>query len=206
MNKLILNSVDIIGLSQSVDLLIASVSYWSGVTGPTGPQGDPGPTGSQGPQGDIGPTGPQGPQGIQGDTGATGSQGATGSNATLPEQLTTKYIQLTFDGGGSAITSGLQAEVQVPCIGTISSWDIFSTLTGSCVIDVLKSDDYSSYPTFTSIAGTEKPELATQSKNQDLSLSTWTAGLTAGNILRFNVDSASTVQKVYLTIKIDLTI
>jgi hypothetical protein len=120
------------------------------------------------------------------------------------DALKTKYINVTFDGGGSAITTGLQAEVQIPYGGTVSSWDIFSTATGSCVIDVLRSADFSSYPTFTSIAGTEKPTLATQSKNQDINLTSWSAGLTAGNILRFNVDSASTVEKVYLTIKINI--
>lgn len=120
------------------------------------------------------------------------------------DALKTKYINITFDGGGLTLTSGLQAEVQIPYGGTISSWDIFSTATGSCVVDVLKTDSFSTYATFTSIAGTEKPTLTTQFKNQDTNLTTWTAGLTAGNILRFNVDSATTVQKVYLTIKINI--
>jgi hypothetical protein len=176
--RLIQNSINIIGLSSSVDMLIASVSNWYGVTGPAGP------------------TGPQG------DTGATGSQGATGpqgeSGATIP-----RYITTTFDGGGSALTSGLIAEVEIPIIGTVSSWNIYSSLTGSCVIDVLKCDSYSTYPTFTSIAGSEKPTLSSTQKNQDISLSTWTTGLTAGNIIRFNIDSATTVQKVFLTIKIN---
>jgi len=113
-----------------------------------------------------------------------------------------RYINLTLDGGGSAITSGLQAEVQIPFSGTISSWAIYSTATGSCVVDVLKCNDYSSYPTFTSIAGSEKPTLTSQNKNQDLVLSTWSQSIASGNILRFNVNSALVVQKVYVTIKI----
>jgi hypothetical protein len=113
-----------------------------------------------------------------------------------------RYVTVTFDGGGSAITSGLQAEVQIPFSGTVSSWLIYSTATGSCVVDVLKCDDFSAYPTFTSIAGSEKPTLTSQIKNQDLILSTWSQSISSGNILRFNVDSALVVQKVYITIKI----
>jgi hypothetical protein len=54
------------------------------LTGPQGPQGDPGPAGAagaQGPQGIQGPAGAagaQGPQGIQGPAGAAGAQGIQG--------------------------------------------------------------------------------------------------------------------------------
>lgn len=47
-------------------------------TGPTGPQGCPGPTGATGATGMQGPTGMTGPTGPTGATGATGMQGPTG--------------------------------------------------------------------------------------------------------------------------------
>ena len=53
----------------------------TGMTGPQGPQGDPGLAGAQGPQGDPGPmgmTGAQGPQGDPGPMGMTGAQGPQG--------------------------------------------------------------------------------------------------------------------------------
>jgi len=115
-----------------------------------------------------------------------------------------RTINVTFDGGGSALTAGLSTDLEIPYVATIQSWNILSGLTGSIVIDVLKSDSYSTYPTFSSIAGSEKPTLSSQQKNQDTNLSTWTTGLTASNILRFNIDSATTVQKVFLTLKINL--
>lgn len=115
-----------------------------------------------------------------------------------------RTINVTFDGGGSALTAGLSTEIEIPYIATIQSWNILSGLTGSIVVDVLKSNSYSTYPTFTSIAGSEKPTLSSQQKNQDTTLSTWTTGLTSSNILKFNIDSASTVTKVYLTLKINL--
>jgi hypothetical protein len=88
----------------------------------------------------------------------------------------------------------------IPYNMTISSWTIVADQTGSIVIDVLRSD-YTSFPPTLSIAGSEKPTLSSASKNQDLSLSTWTTGITAGDIVRFNVDSASTVTKVTLSIQ-----
>jgi Collagen triple helix repeat (20 copies) len=56
----------------------------TGLVGPQGATGDPGPqglkgdTGAAGPQGPKGDTGPAGPQGPKGDTGAVGPQGPSG--------------------------------------------------------------------------------------------------------------------------------
>jgi hypothetical protein len=38
-------------------------------------------------------------------------------------------------------------------------------------------------------------------KNQDLSLSTWTTSVNAGDVLGFNVDSAATVHQVTLVLR-----
>ena len=57
----------------------------AGVTGATGPQGEPGLAGPAGSQGSTGPTGPsglQGPTGPTGIQGPTGPQGATGAGVT----------------------------------------------------------------------------------------------------------------------------
>lgn len=129
--------------------------------------------------------------------------GLSSATASI-SSLNTKTITVTFDGAGSVLTAGLRAEVEIPYSGTVSSWNIFGSPTGSCVIDVLSSTDYSTYPTFNSIAGTEKPTLSSQGKNQDTNLTSFSTSLTSGNILRFNVDSASTVTKVYLNLKINL--
>lgn len=114
-----------------------------------------------------------------------------------------KQITITFDGGGSAITSGSNTFVQVPYNATITGWNIFSDVSGSIQIDVWKTD-YANYPPTiaNTIAGSEKPTLTAQDKNQDLNLTTWTTSVTSGDILYFTVDSASTVTKVVLTINI----
>jgi hypothetical protein len=108
---------------------------------------------------------------------------------------------ITIDGGGSAITTGVKGYVTVPYNGTITGWDIFADVTGSIVIDVWK-DTYANFPPLVAdtIAGTEKPTLSSAIKNQDTNLTSWTTAVTAGDIIAFNVDSASTLTRVNLII------
>jgi hypothetical protein len=110
---------------------------------------------------------------------------------------------ITIDGGGSAITTGVKGYITIPYNGTITGWDIFADTTGSIVVDVWK-DTYANFPPLVadSIAGSEKPTLSSAVKNQDLTLSTWTTSVTAGDIVAFNVDSATSVTRVNLIIYI----
>jgi hypothetical protein len=123
------------------------------------------------------------------------------TSAYLPANQKIYPITLVLDGGGSAITTGAKTWVVVPYSGTITQWDITSDQTGSIVIDVWK-DTYANYPPTVAdtIAGSEKPTLSSAIKNQDSDLGTWTTSISAGDILKFNVDSVSTVEKVVLVL------
>lgn len=111
-------------------------------------------------------------------------------------------ISITYiiDGGGSAITTGSKGYLEIPFDCTITGWTLLADQTGSIVIDVKKCT-YNNFPTTSSIAGSEKPTLSSARKNQDLSLSTWTTSVSAGDILEFVVESASTVTRVTLGIR-----
>lgn len=113
---------------------------------------------------------------------------------------------ITIDGSGSVISSGVKGYVTIPYNCTITGWDIFADQTGSCVIDLWK-DTYANFaPTNAdTITGSEKPTLSSQQKNQDNSLSTWTTTINAGDIIAFNVDSATTVTRVNVIIKVNKT-
>lgn len=128
--------------------------------------------------------------------------GAGGGGATTNENRRTIY--LVMDGGGLPITTGIKADVRIPYSGTVTGWEIVADASGYIVIDVWK-DTYANFPPTVAdtIAGTEKPTLSSAAKNQDTSLSTWTTSLTAGDWIRFNVDSASTVTRVALAIMVD---
>jgi hypothetical protein len=112
-------------------------------------------------------------------------------------------LQIIIDGGGSAITTGIKADLIVPYNCTVLGWDILGNASGSIVIDVWK-DTYANFPPTVAdtITGTEKPTLSSVAKNQDVALSTWTTTLTRNDILRFNVDSAATVTRVTLSLRI----
>lgn len=117
-----------------------------------------------------------------------------------------KSFGITIDGGGSAITTGVKGYVTVPYTGTITQWTLLADQSGSIVIDVWK-DTYANYPPTVAdtIAGSEKPTLSSATKNQDTNLTTWTTAVTAGDVVGFKVDSASTVTRVTLIIEMTVS-
>ena len=114
----------------------------------------------------------------------------------------TKTFGITIDGGGSAITTGIKGDITIPFDCTIDSWYLVADTVGSIVIDIWK-DAFSNYPptVLDSIAGTEKPTLSSGTSASDTNLTTWSKTVTAGDVIRFNVDSVSTLTRVNLTIK-----
>ena len=116
------------------------------------------------------------------------------------EIATLTYI---ISGGGSAISTGAKGFLEIPFACTIVGWTLLADVSGSIVIDVW-NDTYANFPPVVAdtIAGTEKPTLSAVQKNQDLALTTWITAVAAGDILRFNVDSAATVTEVTLSIRV----
>jgi len=128
----------------------------------------------------------------------------TDVSAAASDHTHTPVVSIDFiiDGGGSAITTGVKGFVEVPFACTITGWTVMGDQSGSIVVDVWK-DTYANFPPTVAdtIAGSEKPTLSSAQKNQDLSLSTWTTSVAAGDILAFNVDSASTVTRVTVALR-----
>jgi hypothetical protein len=177
----------------------AGSSGTSGTSGVNGAAGSSGTSGANGAAGSSGTSGTSGVNGAVGSSGTSGTTGTSGSSGTSGAGSNAKSFGIVIDGGGSDITTGIKSDVVIPFNMTITSWTIVSSQTGSIVVDVWKSN-YSSFPPTSSIAGTEKPTLSSQNKNQDLTLTTWTTTINAGDIIRFNVDSCTGIQKVTLSI------
>jgi len=136
-------------------------------------------------------------------TAVTNGDGVSG-NPTVGLSSNAQIISMvvTIGDGVNAITTGVAGYLPCPVGFTITGWTLISDASGSIVIDVWKDTYANAPPTVAdTIAGSEKPTLSSAQKNQDLSLSTWTTTVTAGDILGFNVDSASTVKLVTLTIQ-----
>ena len=113
-------------------------------------------------------------------------------------------VGITIDGAGSAITTGIAGSIIVPYACVIDCWAVIADQSGSIVVDVWKGSSPLTIPTSASdsIAGSEKPTLSSQQINTDLNLTTWTTNLVFGDVLVFNVDSATTVERITLQIKV----
>lgn len=111
-------------------------------------------------------------------------------------------LEYVIDGGGVAIVAGHKGHLEVPIDCEILQWTLVADQSGSIVIDIWK-DTYANFPPTVadSITAAAKPTLSSQQKNQDSTLSGWTTTITTGDLLAFNVDSATTVQRVTLSLK-----
>lgn len=123
--------------------------------------------------------------------------------STVSSNILVSSTGTSIDGGGSALTVGKQADIEVPFSGTITGWTALADQTGSVVVDVWK-DTYANYPPTVAdtIAGSELPTITSSNKGQDLSLSTWTTAVTAGDTIRFNVNSCTSITRLSITIRI----
>ena len=125
----------------------------------------------------------------------------TVASARLPSPG--RPVTYVVDNSGSAITAGDStiASVPVEVTGTITKAVLIADQSGSAVVDVKKAT-YSGFPTTSSIAASAKPTLSAAQKASDSTLTGWTTSVTAGDILQFRVDSASTVTRLTLILTI----
>ncbi len=125
-------------------------------------------------------------------------------SATADVMLST--ITFVIDGGGSAITTGIKGDLEIPFNCTINRATLLADQSGSIVVDIWK-DTYANYPPTVAdtITASAKPTISTATKSQDATLTGWTTSITAGDTLRFNVDSITTVTRVTLSLKVTKT-
>jgi hypothetical protein len=125
----------------------------------------------------------------------------------LPSSVNTKNFGIVIDGGGGVIQTGIKGELISPYNMTINSWTLLADITGSTVLDIWKTT-YSNYPAVsgnTIITGGTKPTLTSQISNQSISLSGWNTTINQNDILVFEVDSASSVTRLTLTLNGTIT-
>lgn len=115
-------------------------------------------------------------------------------------------INFVIDGGGSAITTGVKGDLEIPFACTINRATLLADQSGSIVIDIWK-DTYANYPPTVAdtITASAKPTISSATKSQDSTLTGWTTSIAAGDTLRFNVDSITTCTRVLISLKITKT-
>jgi hypothetical protein len=147
---------------------------------------------------------------INGDLNVTGNTIVDGLTANTISATTYQNLPIDYrsfgvvvDGAGSVITTGNKGYLSLPYSGYITGWRILGDQSGSTSIDVWKTN-YIGFPPTSgdSITGGNYPNLTSQQINEDYSLLGWTTGFTSGDIISFNVLSASTTTRINLTINV----
>jgi hypothetical protein len=128
------------------------------------------------------------------------------SSVALSTAAQTRAITLAIDGGGSTLTTGIKADVYVPYACTITANTMLADQSGSVVVDIWKVA-YGSYPaTVTnSITASALPTITTALKSQDSTLTGWTTSISAGDTLRFNINSVTSITRLNLTLTVTVS-
>ena len=121
----------------------------------------------------------------------------------------TRTINFVVDAGSAPMSSGIKGDMTLDVTGKIQSWTLIADQEGQVQFDIQKSD-YANFPNFSSICGTERPQLGdinTGSKqriNTNTTISTWNSNLNAGDILQFEIVYSLNIQRCVVALKLTL--
>ena len=130
--------------------------------------------------------------------------GTSASTYVAQEKQADATITFVIDGGGAAITTGVKGDITVPFDCTVLEWTLLADQTGSAVVEVSKAS-YSGWPTVSAITASAKPTLSSARKAQSSALTGWNTAISAGDVLQIGVNSAATVQRVTLALRVRRT-
>lgn len=116
-------------------------------------------------------------------------------------KLRVANITFVIDGGGAAVTTGVKGDIQVPFACTIVGWTLMGDQAGSAVVEVSKGT-FANWPTVSVITASAKPTLSSARKATSTTLTGWTTAVAADDVLQIGVNSAATVQRLVLTLKV----
>ena len=136
------------------------------------------------------------------DAAISGELGDGTNNADVDTVLKSA-LEFIIDGGGAAITTGIAGDLQVPFDCTILEATLLADQSGSIVVD-LWADSYANYPPLVgdSITASAKPTITAATKSTDSTLTGWTTSVSAGTIIRYNVDSCTTIERCTVILKV----
>ncbi|MFZ2072203.1 MAG: hypothetical protein WAV10_00775, partial [Minisyncoccia bacterium] len=125
--------------------------------------------------------------------GTWGSITGTLSSQTDLTNTRTGGFGITLDGQGGVVSTGSKGYVTIPYNGTITAWSVTNDISGSIQFDIKRSG--------TSIIGAGNKPLTSGAVSGTAAVSSWTSTtVTAGDIIEFVCDSASTVTRSTLVV------
>lgn len=142
-------------------------------------------------------------------TAGTGIAVTNGSGSITVAQSSNGLIsalEFVIDGGGATLTTGIKGDLEIPFACTITQWTLLADQSGSVVVDIWK-DTYANYPPTVAdtITASAKPTITSSTKGQSSTLTGWTTSVSAGDTIRFNIDSVTTIQRVTISLKVTRT-
>ena len=117
-------------------------------------------------------------------------------------------IEFVIPGGGAEIGAGIAGFLGVPFDCEIEAVELLPDQPGSIKVDIWKCtyaqfDAGATHPVDAdTITGGNEPEIVAGSKDQDTILTGWTVILAQGDILAFNVDSATTITRCTVILRV----
>jgi hypothetical protein len=132
-----------------------------------------------------------------------GGLGMTGGG-TLELTPNNRLRSLFFTIAGAPISTGIKQDYISPFGCVLSKVTLLADQTGSIQIDIWKAP-FSSYPptVANTITGGNKPIIVGATKGQLTTLTGWTTSILAGDCLRFNVDSITTLTRVAVCLEVN---
>lgn len=111
-----------------------------------------------------------------------------------------------LDGGGAVISEGPAGDMPVPFACEIIEVSALADQSGSIIVDVWR-DTFANFPPTVggSITGAYPVKITSSEKSTDATLTGWSKTLAAGDVLRFNVNSVATIQRVTIFFKVRRT-
>lgn len=121
----------------------------------------------------------------------------------LSAGIKTSTLNFVIDGGGSVITTGIKGDLVVDFNCTIQSVTALADQVGSIVVDIWK-DTYANYPPVVgdTITASAPVTITSANKSQNTTLTGWTTTVTAGDTVRFNVNSCSAITRATIALKV----
>lgn len=117
----------------------------------------------------------------------------------------TRNAWFVIGSGSGTIPTGVVGDVGFDFSGTIVKWTLLAVQAGALVVDLWKVP-YAGFPAGggNSITGGNPPTIpATNQKAQSSTLTGWSPAITAGDTLRLNVNSVTTIQRATLILELE---
>lgn len=131
-------------------------------------------------------------------TGLSSIANGSITGSMLAGTVGVRVIGITIDGSGSAPVAGSKGYVTVPFTGTIAKWYLVSDISGSCIIDVKRSAS--------SIVGAGNLPTLSSTQSGNAAPASWTSvAITKGDIIEFNLNSATTLTRVNLVLEVTVS-